>query len=96
MRVCGSTRVCCRAAMCLRRAQRAAIVAGGKPAANALLALVPVGNDAAQTHYTQFTPGPVNIDQGTGDVLHQLSQKDQLHGFYAFQRDVRTEPALAG
>ncbi len=76
--------------------QRAAIVAGGKPAANALLALVPVGNDAAQTHYTQFTPGPVNIDQGTGDVLHQLSQKDQLHGFYAFQRDVRTEPALQG
>ena len=77
-------------------AQRAAIVAAGKPAANALLALVPVGNDAAQIHYTQFTPGPVQIDQYTGDVLHQISQKDQLHAFYAFQKDVRTEPALQG
>ena len=76
--------------------QRAAIIAAGKPAANALLALVPVGNDANQTHYTQFTPGPVQIDQYTGDVLHQFSPSDQMHGFYAFQKDVRTEPALQG
>lgn len=77
-------------------AQRQAIIAAGKPAANALLALVPVGNDTAQTHYTQFTPGPVKIDQYTGDVLHQFSQRDQIHGFYAIQNDVRTEPALQG
>ncbi len=77
-------------------AQIAAIKAAGKPAANALLALVPVGNDVSQTHYTQFTPGPVQIDQYTGDVLHQFSPADQLHGFYAFQKDVRTEPALQG
>ncbi len=77
-------------------AQRQAIIAAGKPAANALLALVPIGNDAPQTHYTQFTPGPVKIDQYTGDVLHQFSQRDQLHGFYAIQNDVRTEPALQG
>ncbi len=76
--------------------QRAAIATAGRPAANALLALVPVGNDATQTHYTQFTPGPVTIDQYTGDVLHQFSQRDQLHGFYAIQNDVRTEPALQG
>ncbi len=77
-------------------AQIAAIKTAGKPAAVALLALVPAGNDATQTHYTQFTPGPVQIDQYTGDVLHVISQKDQMHGFYAFQKDVRTEPALQG
>ncbi len=76
--------------------QRAAILAAGKPAGVALLALVPVGNNPTQTTYTQFTPGPVQIDQYTGDVLHQFSQRDQMHGFYAFQKDVRTEPALQG
>jgi hypothetical protein len=75
-------------------AQRAAIVAGGAPAANALLALVPVGNNGNQ--YVAFTPGPVNIDQGTMDVLHQISVNDQLHGFYAYQQDIRTEPNLQG
>ena len=43
-----------------------------------------------------FTPGPVNIDQGTLDLLHQINDKDSLHGFYAFQQDTRTEPALQG
>jgi len=76
--------------------QRAAIVAAGAPAANALLALVPVGNDATQTHYVQFTPGPVQIDQYTGDILQQFSMNNQLHGFYAFQSDKRTEPNLQG
>ncbi len=75
-------------------AQRAAIVAGGAPAANSLLALVPVGNNGNQ--YVAFTPGPVNIDQGTIDVLHQINDKDQLHGFYAYQQDIRTEPNLQG
>ncbi len=75
-------------------AQRAAIVAGGAPAANSLLTLVPVGNNGNQ--YVAFTPGPVNIDQGTIDVLHQISDKDQLHGFYAYQQDIRTEPNLQG
>ena len=48
------------------------------------------------TNYVSFTPGPVQIDQYTGDVLQQLGQNDSLHGFYAFQKDVRTEPALQG
>ncbi len=29
-------------------------------------------------------------------MLHQFSTNDSLHGFYAFQADVRTEPALQG
>lgn len=77
-------------------AQRQAIVAAGAPAANALLALVPAGNDATQTHLVQFTPGPVQINQYTVDVLQQFSPQNQLHGFYAFQADKRTEPNLQG
>lgn len=77
-------------------AQRATVQQLGKPAANALLPLVPIANDPTGTHYIQFTPGPVQINQYTGDVLHQFRPSDQLHGFYAFQSDVRTEPNLQG
>jgi hypothetical protein len=65
------------------------------PVAAALAALIPLPNSGT-TNYVSFTPGPVNIDQFTGDGLHQISASDQLHGFYAFQKDVRTEPALQG
>jgi hypothetical protein len=74
--------------------QRAAVVAAGKPAANAITALIPPPNSG--NNYVAFTPGPVNIDQYTVDILHQISAADSLHGFYAFQKDVRTEPALQG
>jgi hypothetical protein len=75
-------------------AVRNAIATSGAPAAQALLALVPAPNNGNQ--YVAFTPGPVNIDQGTIDILHQISANDQLHGFYAYQKDVRTEPTLQG
>jgi hypothetical protein len=78
----------------LSLAERAAVVAAGMPAANALLAVIPVPNSG--NNYVAFTPGPVLIDQYTGDILHVINDKDQVHGFYAFQRDVRTEPALQG
>src|SRR5581483_11178331 len=44
--------------------------------------------------YVSFTPGPVQIDQFTVDGLHQIGANDSIHGFYAFQTDTRTEPAL--
>jgi len=75
-------------------AQRANIVAIGSPSANAILPLIPLPNSGNQ--FVAFTPGPVNIDQYTGDFLYQIRQSDSLHGFYAFQSDVRTEPALQG
>ena len=74
--------------------QRAAVVAAGSPAANALLTYIPLPNSG--NNYVSFTPGPVQIDQYTGDVLQQFSNTDSLHGFYAFQKDVRAEPALQG
>jgi hypothetical protein len=65
-----------------------------QPIAAALAALIPLPNSG--NNFVSFTPGPVQIDQYTGDVLHQFSPNDSLHGFYAFQKDVRTEPALQG
>lgn len=39
---------------------------------------------------------PVNLDQWTGDVSHIIGKDDRLHGYYAFQRDLRGEPTLQG
>ena len=77
-------------------AQQAAYAANAAadPIAAAFAALIPLPNSG--TTYVSFTPGPVQIDQYTGDVLQQIGQNDSLHGFYAFQKDVRTEPALQG
>ena len=80
----------------LSAADRANVVATNNPAIVALLPLIPVANDSTGTRYTSSAPAPVSIDQYTGDVLHQISSKDQLHGFYAFQKDVRVEPNLQG
>ncbi|MGA2886531.1 MAG: TonB-dependent receptor [Terracidiphilus sp.] len=78
------------------QAQQATIAAnaGTYPAAALLAALLPLPNSGS--NFVSFTPGPVNIDQFTGDGLHQFSVSDSLHGFYAFQKDRRTEPALPG
>src|SRR5216683_684047 len=80
----------------LTPAQQAQIAANAAqfPAAAALAKLIPLPNSG--NNYVAFTSGPVQIDQFTGDVLQQFSTKDSLHGFYAFQKDVRTEPALQG
>src|SRR6185312_11871218 len=72
--------------------QRAAFIPG-TVGAN-LAALVPLPNSGS--NYVSFTPGPVQIDQYTGDGYQKLGENDSLHGFYAFQKDVRTEPALQG
>jgi len=39
---------------------------------------------------------PVDIDQVTGDVSHNISNNDRIHGYYAFQKDRRGEPNLQG
>jgi hypothetical protein len=68
--------------------------AAAEPIAAKLAALIPLPNNGA--NYTSFTPGPVQIDQYTLDLFHQFSAADSAHAFYAFQHDVRTEPALQG
>jgi hypothetical protein len=81
----------------ITQANQTAIAANktNQPIAAALAALIPLPNSGT-TNYVSFTPGPVNIDQYTGDVLQQFSSSDSLHGFYAFQNDIRTEPSLQG
>ena len=39
---------------------------------------------------------PVDLDQWTGDVSHEFSSTDRIHGYYAVQRDKRGEPVLQG
>jgi hypothetical protein len=80
----------------ISQANQTAIAANkaNQPVAAELAALIPLPNSGA--NYVSFTPGPVQIDQFTGDGLHQIRSSDSLHGFYAFQKDVRSEPALQG
>lgn len=68
--------------------------AASEPIAAKFAALVPLPNSGS--NYVSFTPGPVQIDQYTGDVYQQFGANNSLHGFYAFQKDVRTEPSLQG
>jgi hypothetical protein len=80
----------------LTAAERATALAVNNPAVVALLPLIPLANDSTGGRYTASAPAPVDVDQYTGDVLHQFNQKNTLHGFYAFQSDKRGEPNLQG
>lgn len=61
-----------------------------------LLQYVPLANNAAGNRYAGIASGPVQTDQGTMDISHTFSPADTLHGFYAIQKDKRTEPTLQG
>ena len=80
----------------LTGAQRAGVT---DPLARRLLQYIPVGNttDAnGQARLLASGIAPVNIDQYTMDVRHTIRQNDELHGYYAFQRDLRQEPNAQG
>ncbi|MGC1295686.1 MAG: hypothetical protein WA869_11645, partial [Alloacidobacterium sp.] len=61
-----------------------------------LLSFIPPGNDATGSVFQGSSPGPVKIDQFSGDLFFNLSAKDNLHAYYAWQQDQRTEPNLQG
>ncbi|MGH9755967.1 MAG: carboxypeptidase regulatory-like domain-containing protein [Blastocatellia bacterium] len=73
-------------------AQRAAVT---DPTVRKLLdmKLIPEPNLGA-TGFTGSATAPVDLDQWTGDVSHRLGANDQLHAYYAIQRDNRGEPTL--
>src|SRR5215510_3648200 len=73
-------------------AQRAAVT---DPAIIKLLTLIPNPNFGA-SQFVGSATAPVDIDQWTGDVSHTLGERDQLHLYYAIQRDLRSEPILQG
>jgi hypothetical protein len=78
-------------------AQRTGVQAGGNPVSNALLALVPhpnaiLGSSLVPNAFVGSATAPVNIDQGTADLSHNISDSDTLHGYYVYQNDLRGEP----
>ena len=83
----------------LTDAQRASVT---NPTVLQLLPLIPLAtrvdivDGVAVARFAGSGTAPVDIDQYTGDVSHNFSANDRLHGYYAFQRDKRGEPNLQG
>jgi hypothetical protein len=80
----------------LTEAQRAAVT---DPMSKRLLQYIPLGNTAdpnGQARLLSSGIAPVTIDQYTIDARHNVSQSDELHGYYAYQRDLRQEPNAQG
>lgn len=77
----------------LTDAQRAGVT---DPVSRNLLPLIPRANDSTGSRFIGTASGPVQTDQGTIDGSHTLGPKDNVHGFYALQKDKRTEPTLQG
>ncbi len=73
-------------------AQRAAVT---DPVIKQLLTLIPLPN-VGTNGFAGSATAPVNIDQWTIDLNHNLGVNDRLHGYYAIQRDERGEPTLQG
>jgi len=83
----------------LTGAQRASVT---NPTIQQLLPLIPLATSVdivggvPVARFAGAGTAPVDIDQFTGDVSHNFSTNDRLHGYYAFQRDKRGEPNLQG
>ena len=73
-------------------AQRATVT---DPVIKQLLPFIPLPNVGA-SGFAGSATAPVNIDQWTLDLNHNIGVNDRLHGYYAIQRDQRGEPTLQG
>jgi outer membrane receptor protein involved in Fe transport len=73
-------------------AQRATVT---DPVIKQLLPLIPLPSQGTNQFGGSAT-APVNIDQWTIDLNHNIRTNDRLHGYYAIQRDERGEPTLQG
>jgi len=77
----------------LSNAQRAAVT---DPVAKNLLQFIPQANDSTGLRVIGSEVAPVTIDQYTGDGRYNLRQNDDLHVYYAFQKDFRHEANAQG
>jgi hypothetical protein len=77
----------------LTNAQRAAVT---DPVSRQLLQYIPAANDLTGTRAIGSPLAPVNNDQYTIDSRNNLRQNDDLHFYYAFQRDSRLESNAQG
>jgi carboxypeptidase family protein len=69
------------------------------PVIKKLIELIPRANfidSSGGARFVGLTPAKVLVDQWSLDISHNLNQSDQLHGYYALQRDDRNEPTLLG
>jgi carboxypeptidase family protein/TonB-dependent receptor-like protein len=66
------------------------------PIITRLIELIPRANfidSSGAPRFVSSATAPVNLDQWTIDISHNLSDKDRLHGFYAFNRRDFLEPS---
>ena len=77
----------------LTDAQRAAVT---DPLSRRLLQFIPTANDLTGTRAIGSPLAPVTIDQYTIDSRNNLRQNDDLHFYYAFQKDSRLESNAQG
>src|SRR5215510_11682109 len=66
------------------------------PIITRLIELIPRANfidSSGAPRFVSSAIAPVNLDQWTMDISHNLSEKDQLHGYYAFNRRDFLEPS---
>jgi hypothetical protein len=76
------------------QAQRSTVT---DPTSQKLLPLIPQPTEidsSGNGFFVGNATAPVDIDQYTIDVSHQIAVKDRLHGYYAHQHDTRLEPLL--
>src|SRR5882724_3852806 len=75
------------------------------PAIQKLLPLIPAANLVGSgtagdpNTFNLFSGGVVanvSLNQGSGDIDYELSQKDRFHFYYVVQKDLRQEPTAGG
>ncbi len=69
------------------------------PVVSKLIELIPRANFVDSSGTARFIgsgTAPVNVDYWTIDISHNLTERDRLHGFYAIQRVVLSEPSRLG
>ena len=80
----------------LSDAQRASVP---DPVIKKLVELIPRANFTDSSGAARFVgsaPVAVVVDQWAVDISHKFNDSDQLHGYYAVQRDDRNEPTALG
>src|SRR5258705_4331551 len=76
--------------------QRASV---NDPVISRLLELIPRSNfvdSSGTSRFISSANAPVDVDQWTVDINHNLSERDRLHGYYAVQDTQVREPTRTG
>jgi hypothetical protein len=80
----------------LSDAQRASTT---DPVIRRLLDLIPTANfvdSSGTSRFISSATAPVDVDQWTVDINHNLGERDRLHGYYAIHDSQFSEPTRTG